>query len=201
MRIPNGEELRSARNRQNLTQAELAERAGVSQPLIARIESEDVDVTLDTLHSIVSALNNSTATVDQTEISLVVPAAIKNARTRAGFTQGELAERADVSQPLISRIENQDVNPRVSTLRSLLEHINITPTSDANNGTDTQQTDMGVLPTIEAELEKLRIDTDQGKSTSYREESSTETSRCGNCNEGLEEYPDPIYCPACGNEL
>ncbi|AOW80012.1 XRE family transcriptional regulator [Halodesulfurarchaeum formicicum] len=37
------------------------------------------------------------------------------------MTQRELADRAEVSQPLIARIEGGDVDPRLSTLRRIVE--------------------------------------------------------------------------------
>jgi predicted transcriptional regulator len=42
-------------------------------------------------------------------------------KDRLGLTQADLAERADVSQPLIARIEGGDVDPRLSTLRRIVE--------------------------------------------------------------------------------
>ena len=56
MEIPTRSDLRDRRKELDLTQAELAERAGVSQPLIARIEGGDVDPRLSTLRGIVEAL-------------------------------------------------------------------------------------------------------------------------------------------------
>jgi predicted transcriptional regulator len=52
MFLPTPDDLKKLRLDFNLTQAELASRAGVSQPLIARIESGDVDPRLSTLHKI-----------------------------------------------------------------------------------------------------------------------------------------------------
>lgn len=46
-----------------LTQSEVAKSAGVSQPLIARIENETVDARLSTLRSVVDALNRAERTV------------------------------------------------------------------------------------------------------------------------------------------
>jgi predicted transcriptional regulator len=112
MQTPTGEDIRSARENKGLTQSELAERAGVSQPLIARIEGENVDPTIDTLYSVVSVLNSSTSELEEEEVRISMPSVLKDARKRTGYTQGELAEVADVSQPLISRIERQDVNPK-----------------------------------------------------------------------------------------
>ena len=47
-------------------------------------------------------------------------ATLKEARLRAGLTQRELAVRADVAQPAISRIERDRVSPRIDTLDELI---------------------------------------------------------------------------------
>ncbi|MFB6112147.1 MAG: CBS domain-containing protein [Halobacteriaceae archaeon] len=57
MHLPTPQDLRERRTELGLTQAELAERAGVSQPLIARIEGGDVDPRLSTLRAIVDAMS------------------------------------------------------------------------------------------------------------------------------------------------
>jgi predicted transcriptional regulator len=54
--IPTPDELRRWRQSLGLTQAEVARRAGVSQPLIARIEKGTVDPRLSTLQSVVRAM-------------------------------------------------------------------------------------------------------------------------------------------------
>ncbi|MEM2875876.1 MAG: CBS domain-containing protein [Candidatus Bathyarchaeia archaeon] len=54
--IPTPEELRRLRLQAGLTQKELAKRAGLSQSLIARIESGDIDPRLSTLRKILSAI-------------------------------------------------------------------------------------------------------------------------------------------------
>lgn len=59
MELPTPEDLRERRNELGLTQSELAERADVSQPLIARIEGGDVDPRLSTLRRIVNALQEA----------------------------------------------------------------------------------------------------------------------------------------------
>ncbi len=55
MFLPTPDDLKKNRLELNLTQHELASRAGVSQPLIARIESGDVDPRLSTLQKIFQA--------------------------------------------------------------------------------------------------------------------------------------------------
>ncbi|MFB6267052.1 MAG: CBS domain-containing protein [Halodesulfurarchaeum sp.] len=59
MHLPTPKDLRERRTALDLTQSELADRAGVSQPLIARIEGGDVDPRLSTLRRIVEALDEA----------------------------------------------------------------------------------------------------------------------------------------------
>ncbi|MFC7230286.1 CBS domain-containing protein [Saliphagus sp. GCM10025308] len=59
MDLPTPTDLRQRRNELELTQSELANRADVSQPLIARIEGGDVDPRLSTLRRIVNALEDA----------------------------------------------------------------------------------------------------------------------------------------------
>src|SRR6056297_3022489 len=59
MELPTPQELKDRRESLDLTQSTLAEMADVSQPLIARIEGDDVDPRLSTLRRIVNALEES----------------------------------------------------------------------------------------------------------------------------------------------
>ncbi|MHA1431033.1 MAG: helix-turn-helix domain-containing protein, partial [Candidatus Freyarchaeota archaeon] len=54
-RLPTPEDIKRLRKKVGLTQTELAEKAGVSQSLIARIESGSVDPRLSTLQRILNA--------------------------------------------------------------------------------------------------------------------------------------------------
>jgi transcriptional regulator with XRE-family HTH domain len=47
-------------------------------------------------------------------------AILRQARREAGFTQRELARRARIPQPAVSRIERDHLSPRVETLDRLL---------------------------------------------------------------------------------
>lgn len=67
MELPTPQDLRERRNALGLTQSELAERAGVSQPLIARIEGGDVDPRLSTLRRIVTAIDEAEGGVVRSE--------------------------------------------------------------------------------------------------------------------------------------
>lgn len=59
LRLPTPADLRAERKRLGLTQADLAEAAGVSQSFVARIELGEVDPSYSTLRSIVDALNRA----------------------------------------------------------------------------------------------------------------------------------------------
>ena len=59
MEIPTPEDLREKRQALNMTQSEIADRAGVSQPLIARIENGDVDPRLSTVARIVEVFETA----------------------------------------------------------------------------------------------------------------------------------------------
>jgi predicted transcriptional regulator len=53
-------------------------------------------------------------------MELPTPEDLRERRNELELTQSELAEMADVSQPLIARIEGGDVDPRLSTLRRIV---------------------------------------------------------------------------------
>ncbi len=67
MELPTPADLRQRRTDLGLTQSELAEKASVSQPLIARIEGGDVDPRLSTLRRIVTALEEAESDVIRAE--------------------------------------------------------------------------------------------------------------------------------------
>lgn len=54
-------------------------------------------------------------------MDLPTPHDLRERRTSLGMTQADLADRAAVSQPLIARIEGGDVDPRLSTLRRIVQ--------------------------------------------------------------------------------
>lgn len=64
--LPTPQDIRAQRVRLGLTQAQLADQAGVSQSLVARIELGEVDPSYSTLKSIVEALNRA----DRREVTL-----------------------------------------------------------------------------------------------------------------------------------
>ncbi|OYR40767.1 hypothetical protein DJ82_06660 [Halorubrum sp. Ib24] len=201
MEIPSGDSIRAARKDNGLTQSDLAERADVSQPLIARVESEDVDPTIDTLYSIVSALNNSSSNLEQEEVQISMPSVLKDARSQAGYTQRELANIADVSQPLISRIERQDVNPRASTLRELFSHLDSQVDSGSEEPSMPSKIESDLFEKIESEFEKMRDSTSQSTVQAGESSNDRDSSQCNECSVDISMYQNPNYCPNCGSEL
>lgn len=57
-------------------------------------------------------------------LHLPLPSEIRAMRKRLGLTQAQVARSAGVSQPLVARIENATVDPRYSTLASVVDALN-----------------------------------------------------------------------------
>ncbi|PSQ44168.1 transcriptional regulator [Halobacteriales archaeon SW_7_68_16] len=80
-------------------------------------------------------------------MDLPTSADLKNRREELDLTQSKVADRAGVSQPLIARIEGGDVDPRLSTLRSIVEAL------EAADGRVERATDV-----MHGEIESIRPD-------------------------------------------
>tara|TARA_A100001037_G_C15153091_1_gene641006 strand:+ start:4276 stop:4839 length:564 start_codon:yes stop_codon:yes gene_type:complete len=68
MELPTPQSLKNRRVELGLTQSELGIRAGVSQPLIARIEGGEVDPRLSTLRKIVIAMDEKSGSLVRAEV-------------------------------------------------------------------------------------------------------------------------------------
>lgn len=79
-------------------------------------------------------------------MNLPTPADLRTRRQELGLTQQEVADAAEVSQPLIARIEGGDVDPRLSTLRRIVEALEATE-ADLTRAADLMSTE---VKTIEA---------------------------------------------------
>jgi transcriptional regulator with XRE-family HTH domain len=71
---------------------------------------------------------------------------LKEARTMAGLTQAELAERLGSSQPVVARLERRDANPRWETFVSALRA--------AGYGVEVRP--LPAEPTVRLDLDQLR---------------------------------------------
>ncbi len=59
-------------------------------------------------------------------LRLITAEDLRRLRKRFGFTQKALAEKAGLSQSFISRIENKTVDPRLSTIKKIVDAISST---------------------------------------------------------------------------
>lgn len=81
-------------------------------------------------------------------VSLPTPHEIRAMRKKAGLTQEQLAKKAGVSQALIARIEAGTIDPRISTLRKILEALN------AGEGKKTKIKDVMHSPIISVRIDE-----------------------------------------------
>lgn len=57
--------------------------------------------------------------------SMLVAAKLKELRVRKDITQKEISEKTNVAIAMISRVENQRVNPRLSTFMRIVDALNL----------------------------------------------------------------------------
>nr|WP_191453916.1 CBS domain-containing protein [Halogeometricum sp. CBA1124] len=121
--LPTPHDLRERRKELDLTQSTLAEMAGVSQPLIARIEGGDVDPRLSTLRRIVNALDEAEGSVVRADdlmntnvVSVSPDDSVRDARDRMleeGFSQLPVIRDGRpvgiISNGDIRRVQDEDV--------------------------------------------------------------------------------------------
>ena len=102
--IPSSEEIKNYRHKVGLTQATLAEKAGVSQSLIARIEAGDVDPRVSTLKKIISVLKDAEEGGRLTAETLMRSPVLSIKPTDTIGKASKVMETKDVSQlPIIDR--------------------------------------------------------------------------------------------------
>jgi transcriptional regulator with XRE-family HTH domain len=123
-----GRLLRGRRHEARLTQAQLAERMGVSQPEIARLEAGAVVPKVETLTRVASALNRELLVgvisyegfeaghYWRLETPEQAGEIVRELRKESGLTQTELAKKMRVKQPNVARLERGASIPHVRTL-------------------------------------------------------------------------------------
>jgi len=149
LNIPTPDDIKKKRRELNLTQVDLAKLAGVSQPLIARIEAGGVDPRLSTLGKIIRALNEiegKKAMVSDIMHTPVVSVSRTDSVAKAmelmekyGFSQLPVLEDGrpvgSVSVDAISRciIEHESEDIKNKKVEELMEEVfpSIPPTMEA----------------------------------------------------------------------
>ncbi len=107
MKIVHPSEIRSLRSKANLTQAELAEKAGVTQAYIAKIESGDADPKISTLERISKALKRDTSGKEKTAEDVMETPIISISPDDEIQKAIRLMESNDISQMPVVRRDKQ----------------------------------------------------------------------------------------------
>lgn len=120
-----GDKIVMLRQEKKMSQAQLAERAGISTTYLCQIERGNVTPSLDTLKTLAEALNVSPQ--DLMEPPCHVGCRLKKVRQERGITQAELASKAGVSTGLIGQIESGKVEPSIKTLEKIAAALSLSP--------------------------------------------------------------------------
>jgi transcriptional regulator with XRE-family HTH domain len=123
--LATGEKIILLRQKKNLSQTQLAEKAGISTTYLCQIERGHVIPSLDTLKALAEALGVSPQDLMGTPSH--VGYRIKKVRQERCITQAELAHRAQVSTGLIGQIESGKVEPSIKTLEKIAAAFSLSP--------------------------------------------------------------------------
>lgn len=120
-----GEKIALLRRKKGLSQAELAEKAGISAAYLCHIEKGKVLPAVSTLRSIARTLE--VCTDDLMSATSHVGYKIKKIRRERDLTQADLAAGAGVSTGLIGQIESGRVEPSIKTLEKIASALSLSP--------------------------------------------------------------------------
>lgn len=123
-----GEKVRLLRNRKLLTQAKLAEIAGISLNSIQKYESGKNTPKIENLSKIATALEIDLDTlIEDTEYQkyFLTGNRIKSARVKKGWTQTELANKIDMSQAMVAFWEKNIRKPKEKTLKRIADALEV----------------------------------------------------------------------------
>lgn len=101
MELPTPADIRQRREELDLTQREVADAADVSQPLIARIESGDVDPRLSTLRRVIEALDSAEGEVVRARDLMTTPVTTVDANDPVGVAAEQMNEAAYSQLPVV----------------------------------------------------------------------------------------------------
>ncbi|MHA1785862.1 MAG: CBS domain-containing protein [Candidatus Helarchaeota archaeon] len=158
--IPTPEELRKLRKNANLTQTELANLAGVSQSLIARIENNTIDPRISTLKKILKAIfeakENKKRAIDFA-IKKVITISDNNLISKAA----NIMNQKSISQLIVIDGKNNIVGSirEKSITRKLLEHGEMILKDKIKNQLDDPLPEISAESSLE-EIKSLVIEND-----------------------------------------
>jgi transcriptional regulator with XRE-family HTH domain len=139
-----GQRLRKARQSGGLTQQALADRLGVTQPLVAHWESGKTAFSKyrEQIETILGPLTNKTQPASAVATSEVSSFGdwVRENKDKAGLSVPELAKKADISTVAIYNILNGKIkNPQSSTRNRLAAAFNADIPSDIVEATEEEQ--------------------------------------------------------------
>ena len=121
-----GEKIKTARISANMTQAELAEKLGVSYQNIGQLESGKRKPKLETIQKIADALGVSVAYLSGIENDTSLTSyLIKDARDLAGMTTEDLAQKSGIPVSLLEDYERGAKKPGIEELTKISHSIGV----------------------------------------------------------------------------
>jgi transcriptional regulator with XRE-family HTH domain len=119
LRVAFGQHCREARIKRGLSQQEVAAVSGISQANIAKIERGQENITLETMMRLLRVVDRALARRLKGDLKARFGENVRTARTAAGLSQAQLAERAGVRRAYISRIETGNGNVKLETVATI----------------------------------------------------------------------------------
>lgn len=120
-----GEKITLIRQKKGISQADLAEKAGISAAYLCHIEKGKVLPAVSTLRAIARALG--VCPDDLISAFCHVGYKIKKIRRERDLTQAALAKKAGISTGLIGQIESGKVEPSIKTLEKIASALSLSP--------------------------------------------------------------------------
>jgi predicted transcriptional regulator len=153
MELPTPDELRERRKDLDLTQSELAESAEVSQPLIARIEADDVDPRLSTLRRIVNALEEAEGGLLRATDLLNAPVASVEPDASVSETQALMDERGFSQVPVVREGTPEGLIGTADIRQQTGDDVGELPVAEVMRETISTVEPSALLDTVDAKLD------------------------------------------------
>ncbi|HEY3835469.1 MAG TPA: helix-turn-helix transcriptional regulator [Bryobacteraceae bacterium] len=140
LRAAFGRHCREARIKRGLSQQEVAAVSGMGQAIIAKTERGQKNITLETMMRILRVVDRAFARRLKGDLKARFGTNVRTARTEAGLSQAQLAERAGVRRAYISRIETGNGNVKLETVATISRAVGQDPNQLLGGVFDTRST-------------------------------------------------------------